>query len=542
MATMNDWLFPLSAIGAFFGGLGLGMAFDRQMSRRAISQLTAGRAGKTPILQSPVLQPTADGVVSVDGRGLIRAFNPAAERIFGYRADEVVGRNVAMRMPEPHRSRHDSYMRRYLDGGPGHIIGIGREVEGQRKDGSTFPMDLTVSEGRSAGEHLFTGILRDLSETRRRETEDAPPLDARFLAAAGHDLRQPVQAIVFLVSLLSQKLRGQPAQAIVRDLHEAIESLEILLDSLLDVARLEAGMVTPRQTDFAVATVLDRLAGEFRPLAADKGLQLRLVPSGGMVRSDPTLLLCILRHLLSNAVRYTPRGRILLGCRHRRDRLRIEIHDTGIGIPPKHRQEIFEDFARLGPPEHARGRRLGLGLAVVRRLARLLGHRLTLDSTPGKGSVFAVEVAAAALGSGRSRRRARAAASPPARSLIMLIDDEPMGLKGMSLLLQTWGYDVLAAESEEQALEALNRGGQKPNAILADYRLREGHTGTEAIQHIRARFDTPIPSIIITGDTAPERLREVEDTGLPILHKPVRPPALREVLRETLADGRIRPS
>ncbi|HSV28681.1 MAG TPA: ATP-binding protein, partial [Candidatus Omnitrophota bacterium] len=253
------------------------------------------------------------------------------------------------------------------------------------------------------------------------------------------------------------------------------------------------------------------------------------------VRSDPALLSRIVQNLMSNAVRYTRRGRILLGCRRQGRSLSIEVWDTGIGIPEDRRADIFDEFTQLGNPERDRSQGLGLGLAIVKRLAGLLGHRVAVRSVPGKGSVFSVALPLASQQSDRGRAKPLALNLGDGSRLVVLIDDEPIVLKGLALVLQSWGYEVLAATSEAEAIEKLEALRRAPSLILADYRLREGHTGTEAVANIRTLFNSAIPSIIITGDTAPERLREAEASGLSILHKPIQPPTLREIVAETLA-------
>lgn len=634
-----------------------------------------------------ILDAAVDGIVTIDQSGRILGFNRAAERIFGYAAMDVMGRNVSILMPEPYRGQHDGYLRNYLATGEAKIIGIGRQVEGLRKDGTTFPMDLAVGESRLGGRRIFAGTVRDISERRaveerlraseerfkalvegvrdyaialidpegriiswnpggeqlygftaaevmgtpislfyppdeqageaprrtldqaaregrsedegwrvrkdgsrfwahvvttaltgsdgdlrgfarisrdmtaaklnedalrqardeavtaREAAERANTAKTKFLAAASHDLRQPVQAIVFFASVLGHKIGAKhPAMPVLEDLQASVEGLNILLDSLLDVSKLDAGLVVPKTTAFSVGAILDRIAAEFQQTAAAKGLDLTVVPSSATVRSDPALLSRIVQNLMSNAVRYTARGRILAGCRRTANALRIEVWDTGPGIPPERSREIFEEFTQLGNPERDRSQGLGLGLAIVDRLARLLGHGVSLRSRPGMGSVFSVEVPLVAS----VRRRPIIPAKPTAAKqrqdrLVVLIDDERIVLRGLSMVLESWGYKVVAATSEAEAMDMLGRVAERPGLILADYRLREGQTGTQAVAHIRNLFNEAIPSIIITGDTAPERLREAEASGLSILHKPVQPPALKQIVTQALPldSGRI---
>lgn len=672
--------FPMDlAVGeARIGGRRLFAGTVRDISGR---KRTESRLRESEARTRAILEAAVDGVITIDESGIVRSVNPAAERIFGYRAVEIVGRNVNMLMPEPYRSEHDGYLRNYMETSQARIIGLGREVQGQRKDGSVFPMDLAVGEGALAGGRIFAGFVRDItdrkaveerlraaderfrilvdgvrdyaitllspegtviswnagaqrlygwsaeeaenqpltlfyppdqssvdaltaaqrdgrfegeglrrrsdgstfwahevvtalrapsgalsgfasvsrdmSESRRheddlrrakdlaeqaREVAEAARVEAeranlaktKFLAAASHDLRQPVQAIFFFTSVLSHKLRGHGAKPVLDDLQTSLEGLNVLLDSLLDVSKLDAGLISPKVTDFSVGAVLDRVAADFTPVASEKGLRLRVAPSSAVVRSDPALLARIIQNLVANAVRYTHRGTVLLGCRRRGGGLVIQVCDTGIGIPAERIREIFEEFTQLGNPERDRSQGLGLGLAIVDRLARLLGHAITVSSTPGRGSVFAVSVPLSSQPAVPVRRPARLSSRNGGERLVVLIDDEPFVLKGLSMVLQDWGYRVLAATSEAEAMEKLAALNAPPSIILADYRLREGRTGTEAVAHIRDFYAAAIPSIIITGDTAPERLREAEASGFSILHKPIQPPQLREALRETL--------
>lgn len=649
---------------------------DASLQRRAEDQWRRAEATTSAILEAAV-----DGIVTIDVRGRVEVFNKAAERIFGYSADEVIGRNVSLLMPEPYHSAHDLYLQNYLSTGHAKIIGIGREVQGRRKNGSTFPMDLAVGESRIGGRRIFAGIVRDITERKRteerlrnseerlrllvesvrdyaitsldlhgrvtswnngaermvgwsadeivgqdfscffspeaiieglpgkalaavRETgrheaegwrlrkdgsrfwahivmtpllDDAGALQgyvrvmrdmteqrkveadlmrakeeaeqareeaeranlakSKFLAAASHDLRQPVQALFFFTSALAHKLRSNPAKQVLDDLERSLDALNILLDSLLDISKLDAGIVTPKETKFAVASLLERIEAEFEPAAAQKNLELRVVHSSLAIRSDPALLSRIVQNLVANAIRYTQRGKVLVGCRRRGGQLRIEVWDTGIGIPPSQLKDVFQEFYQIGNQERDRTQGLGLGLAIVERLARLLGVHVDARSQFEKGSVFAVEVPLAETrGKQPTPVAAQTAAEVAPGRLIMIIDDELSVLRGLRLILEEWGFEVLAASSEDEAMELLKRYQRQPNAIVADYRLRDGRTGTDAIRHIRELFHAAIPSIIITGDTAPERMREAEASGLSILHKPVQPPKLCSLLATTLGN------
>ena len=226
----------------------------------------------------------------------------------------------------------------------------------------------------------------------RQDAERANLAKSKFLAVASHDLRQPVQAMFYFSQALSYRLSDEKSRNVLADLDRSLESLKSLLDSLLDMSKLEAGVVVPRAQNFLISELLLRAAAEFEPMAEHKGLRLTVMPSSARVNSDPALLARVLQNLVANAVRYTSEGRILVGCRHRGSRLSIEVRDTGVGIPPERLNEIFEEFTQVTSSHRHEGQGLGLGLAIVRRLCDLLGHRIAVRSKVGKGSIFCVEV------------------------------------------------------------------------------------------------------------------------------------------------------
>jgi CheY-like chemotaxis protein/two-component sensor histidine kinase len=343
--------------------------------------------------------------------------------------------------------------------------------------------------------------------------------------------------VFFTSALAAQLAEGTQTRTMVSDMELAIDAMKMLLDSLLDVSKLDAGVVTPKPMDFTIDTLLATMRVNFAGVAESRGLGLRVVPSSAVVRSDPALLGQLVQNLLENAVRYTQQGTILLGCRRRGDALRIEVWDTGIGIAPELTGEIFEEFTQVANPERDRTQGLGLGLAIVKRLARLLGHEVGVRSLPGRGSVFWVEVPRVATTQPPAAETERPAKDGAGRGTIVLIDDEPVVLSSLRALLQAWGYDVVAAQSEDEAVRLLRGLPKAPSMILADYRLREGRTGTEAIRALCELYHQPIPSIILTGDTAPERIREAEASGISVLHKPVTPPVLLHALAETMGNA-----
>ena len=558
--TTDDLGFVLStpslAVGTGVGTLlilSLGL-LSVLIDRRRSAEHAAGQEAR----YRAVVDTAVDPIVVIDETGIIQSFNRAAETTFGYAAAEAIGANVRILMAEPHHSAHDGYMAHFRETGERRIIGIGREVEGRRKDGSLFPLELSVAEWHDGRQRLFTGIMRDI--TARKAAEDAlhrakaeaerareEALAARdnaeradmaktkFLAAASHDLRQPVQSLFFFAHALSDRLDGHPASPLLASMSESLNGLRTLLDSLLDVSRLDAGVVTPAVTEFALGPLLQRLADEYRGRAAEAGIALRLVHTEGWTRSDPALVERILRNLVENAIRYTESGRILIGCRRIGKDLRVEVLDTGIGIPENKRDEVFVEFTQLANPERDRRKGLGLGLAIVRRLAGLLGHEVTLRSRPGRGSAFGLTVPSVAPRQVMKtcRPAAQSAVQPPANSgkgLVVVVEDDAIILLSMRTMLEEWGYEVVAAVSADEAVGTLTSLGQRPDMIVADYRLREGRTGLQAIRDIYGVCGVRVPALVLTGDTDPARIAEVQQSGHRLLHKPVAPEVLRNAL------------
>jgi signal transduction histidine kinase/ActR/RegA family two-component response regulator len=368
------------------------------------------------------------------------------------------------------------------------------------------------------------------------EKERAHQAKARFLSAANHDMRQPFQALRLFHHLLSERLGDPRDKAIADKMGEALESGETLLHALLEVATLDAGVVRPNLATVSIAGVLEEVASAFRPAAAAKGLKLRVRASTLSVRSDPVLLTRMLRDLVGNAVSYTREGGILIGCRPRGQWLRIEVWDTGPGIAAEHLDSIFEDFVQLGNPERDRSQGLGLGLAKVRRKAALLGHAVDVRSRPGRGaghgSVFAVMVPVAASEPVAELAPAVAGSehATPAERLILVVEDDPVQRSGMQLLLEGWGHRVMTAADGFAALERVRTSPRVPDVIVTDFRLPGPMTGVQVVTRVGEAAGHPVPGIILTGDTAPERIREAVATGCRLLHKPFSPDLLRDAL------------
>jgi signal transduction histidine kinase len=372
---------------------------------------------------------------------------------------------------------------------------------------------------------------RQLVENLTAEKERAERADAvksRFLAAASHDLRQPLHALGLFVEALDTQTRAPHLRQLIDNIKLSTTSLRDLLNALLDISRLDAGALQPERAAIPLRRLFQTLLAEFGADAEAKGLRLRVVPSSAWVESDPTMLSRILQNVIANAIRYTDRGTVLLGCRRRGDAVSIEVYDTGAGMTPEALDHVFEEFYQVANPQRDRRLGLGLGLAIVRRLCAVLGHEMDLSSREGHGTVFRIRVPRTPAPAAGPAAAATRPADLEGRR-VLVIDNEAPARDAMREILHLWSCTVIAADSRESALAALEPPSEPPDLIVADYRLCDGETGAEAIDAVRARFGRPVPALIVTGDTAPQRLQEATASGYRLLHKPVSAAQLRSL-------------
>jgi signal transduction histidine kinase len=364
------------------------------------------------------------------------------------------------------------------------------------------------------------------------EAEEANVSKTRFLAAASHDILQPLNAARLYVTSLVERQGGGEDARLVSNVDASLEAVEEILGALLDISRLDSGAMRPEISSFRMDEMMRQLEVEFAPLARSKGLELAFVPSTRSVRSDRRLLRRLLQNLVSNAIKYTPEGRVLIGCRLRDGRLRIGVYDTGVGIPQSKKREIFREFHRLDQGARiARG--LGLGLSIVERIARVLDHRIELHANRRRGSHFSVEVPLApALPLGaRAQAPQRIDVSQLADMLVLCIDNEPKILDGMATLLGGWGCRVLKAPDLKTALATVSDAKALPSGLLVDYHLDSGN-GIEAIMALRWRFGAELPAILITADRSPAVREEARTRDIQVLNKPLKPAALRALIAQ----------
>lgn len=367
--------------------------------------------------------------------------------------------------------------------------------------------------------------------TEKERAENASRDKTRFLASASHDLRQPVHALTLFADALRSEQTSVRGKTLLDDMGQSIYALTQLLESLIDISKLDADIVKPTLAHFALASLFNRLHIEYQPQAQTQGLEINMEANGLTVYSDPVLLEAILRNLISNALHYTQHGRVDVTCSHQEKQALIEVCDTGIGIPPEQHREIFREFYQINNPERDRTKGLGLGLAIVERLALLLKHRIELKSAPGRGSCFTVILPVgdpAAVT--KPTINATVLCDDVMGMRILVIDDEVAVRKGMHAILEDWGCLAMLVSTEDEALEIL-QSNSLPDIIIADYRLRDGKTGVQVIERLRREIGMDIPALIVTGDTAPERLREAQASGHTLMYKPVQPGKLRAYLR-----------
>jgi signal transduction histidine kinase/CheY-like chemotaxis protein len=360
-------------------------------------------------------------------------------------------------------------------------------------------------------------------ERARAEAEAANHSKTRFLAAASHDLRQPLHALTLFTAALQSHLYDAEGRILAGRVGESVRALEGQFNAILDLSKLDAGIVRNEPRPFALDSVLNRISTEFAAEASEKGVELRVPHTRLWLYSDPVHVERVLRNLVSNAVRYTQRGKVLIVCRRKGGAVRIEVCDTGIGIAATHLPRIWDEFFQVGNPERNRRSGFGLGLATVKRLVRLLGTRVDVKSVPGKGSAFSLCLPRAEPAVA-PREFAEEVPIPPRDALagrvVVVIDDEADVRDATRVLLTQWGYEAIVVPGVDAAFDTLGEIGRYPDAIIADLQLADGRTGIDAVMQLRRELELDIPALIVTGTTSPKSLAQIQAVGLPVLHKP----------------------
>jgi len=514
-----------------------------------------------PDLARSALDAAPDAMIIIDGSGAIRFINRQVSSLFGYAPYEIVGRPVELLMPERFHARHVGHREHYRDSVRVRPMGAGLELFGRRKDGTEFPVEISLSPIEHEQSTLVAAAIRDVTDRKRVEVELIRAREAadgareiaiqareaadranqgksRFLATASHDLRQPLQTL----ELLNGTLRRLPtsdavAQAVAQQ-GVAIGAMSRLLNALLDISKLESGAVRPEPTDFAVLAIFEELRREFTASAAEKGLEFQVSAGEEFAHSDPSLIEQILRNLVSNAIKYTRRGLVSLRCAVTADSmLSLEVLDTGIGIPATQLQYIYDEFYQVGVPTNSTRDGYGLGLAIVQRIVKLLNLKLEVRSEVGKGSVFSLAVPASS-----ARMQHSPAASPEIRTRhqprgaprVLLVEDDRSVRDATRLLLSVEGYQVTGVATLGEALEHAARRNAI-DLLVTDYHLANGETGTAVISALRESLGKHLKAVLITGDTSTAVKELPRDPFMRIASKPVQADELLTLMRALLA-------
>jgi protein-histidine pros-kinase len=499
-----------------------------------------------------VLESAPDAIVIIDHYGKISVVNAQAEQMFGYTREEMLGKEVEMLLPDDLQHRHISHRAAYSREPHLRPMGIGMDLSAKRKDGSTFPVEISLSPVTSATGTFVSSVIRDVTARKklerdmiaaRADAERANKANSAFLAAASHDLRQPVQALSLLNGALRRTAKDDLIVEMVESQQHSLDAMTNLLNSLLDISRLDAGAVQPEIEDFPIQRLIDRLSAELSRQAMQKELTFNSCKCGTIVRSDPNMLGEVIQNLVSNAIQYTDSGSVSLSCEEQNGYLRFGITDSGIGIEPDQLEKIFQAFHQVKTPGRDK-EGFGLGLAIVKRMANLLDHEVDVESIPGKGSTFSVSlpiVKRAKKAKGKTRKSKRDRAKAPASGLIILIEDDVQVVNAWGLLLEAEGFSVATAESAKEARAIVEHLESPPDLLISDFHLLDGSTGVEAVAEIRRRFDRIIPAFIVSGDTS-KMVKEARTTeNCAIMNKPVNTDRLLLIAKEAVATGIVPP-
>ncbi len=513
-----------------------------------LSRPDAAQNVLSPELLRNVLESAPDAIVIVDPDGRIMFASHQVEALFGHAPEEIVGERIERLLPERFRDVHQGYRRGYGRSARTRPMGVGLDLYALRKDGTELPVEISLSPIQDGERMLVAAAIRDVSERRRIQTELTQAREAadranqaksRFLATASHDLRQPLQSLSLLNGTLCRLVKEPTTETAVAQQGQAIEAMSRLLNALLDISKLESGAVRPDPTDFTVAALFEELRGEFGSVAASKGLDLRIGSAAHDVHSDPSLVGQILRNLVSNAIKYTQEGFVQLSCLDWTPGVRIEVADTGVGIPADQLPYIYDEFYQIGVASHTAREGYGLGLSIVHRLVALLGLKLDVQSEVGRGSIFALELPTA-IGAARGENRSARSAPPSGAGQqssaprILLVDDDAGVRNATAMLLAVEGYRVIAASSLGEAVRK-TREDPPIDLLITDYHLSDGETGIQVIAALRRIAGADLKAVLVTGDTS-STVRDLKaDQGIRVASKPINADELLGLLTALLA-------
>ena len=506
-----------------------------------------------PDLARSALDAAPDAMIIIDVSGVIRYTNRQVSALFGYAHDEIIGQSIETLMPERFRARHVGHRERYVNSVRVRPMGAGLDLFGRRRDGTEFPVEISLSPIADADQVLAAAAIRDVTDRKRIEAELMATREAaegaraladranqgksRFLATASHDLRQPLQTLELLNGTLHRLVTGQNAIEVVSQQHQAISAMSRLLNALLDISKLESGAIRPEPTDFTVAAIFEEMRMEFASIAANKGLRLEIETCEDAVYSDPSLVEQILRNLVSNAVKYTREGWVRLRCLHDAALVRIEVLDTGVGIPPDQLPYIYDEFYQIGVPTNSSRDGYGLGLSIVQRLVKLLTLKLDVRSELGRGSAFSLVLPASSRHLTAQQPSMRYSGPVPqeiGEARVLVVEDNESVRRATRLLLELEGYHVTPVASLSQALQHVEQGN-RVDLLISDYHLNNGETGMQAIDALREILGISLRAVLTTGDTSTAIKQLPRDPYLRITSKPINAEELLTLLRVLLA-------
>ena len=470
------------------------------------------KMGESEVFFRNLLESAPDAMIIINGHGEMVLVNGQALRMFGYEREEMIGQAVETLLPTAFHEAHVDHRRSYFTAPSLRPMGQGLDLVGMRKDGSEFPVEISLSPVSTDSGRYISSVIRDVTVRRqmekdikaaKEEAERANKANSAFLAAASHDLRQPVQALSLLNGALRRTVKDERALLMVENQDASLTAMTNLLNSLLDISRLDAGAVNPEWEDFPIQRLVDRLSPEFGRQAHGKGLGFSSEPSDAIVRSDPNLLAEIISNLVSNAIRYTEKGEVRMTCVVRDGQCYLEVADTGVGIEADQLEEIFREFHQCKSPGSSK-EGFGLGLAIVRRLADLLDHRINVESSPGKGSKFSVSVPIVTDGLNyvEDELGDDSEIEVLGSGLVILIEDDVSVADAWGMLLEAEGYTVATAASATEASALIKHISEPPTLLISDFHLLDGSTGVEAVSLIREFYASEIPAFIVSGDTS----------------------------------------
>ena len=494
-----------------------------------------------------LLESAPDAMIIIDEQGKMAIVNAQAEEMFGYARRDLLGQSIEMLLPDRLHEAHIGHRNQFQDSPKLRPMGVGLPLLAKRRDNSEFPVEISLSPVQSNAGRFVSSVIRDVTERKRLEdeiiaaqqaAERANKANSAFLAAASHDLRQPVQALSLLNGALRRTVKDERALQMVESQQHSLTAMTNLLNSLLDISRLDAGAVTPELEIFPIKRLIDRLSDEFARQAQHTGLEFASNASPAVINSDPNLLAEVIQNLVSNAIRYTDKGSVRLDCVELDGHCVINVTDTGIGIAEDQLDEIFREFHQCRAPGASK-EGFGLGLAIVKRLSDLLKLTIKVESDIGRGSCFSVsmpvanESATAEVVDSDTDSGIHEVVS----GLVILIEDDINVANAWGLLLEAEGYRVATAASATEARALLNHVDETPALLVSDFHLLDGSTGVEAVSAIREHYDETIPAFIVSGDTS----KVVKDARLldncTLMCKPIDTNRLLSAARRAVATG-----